>query len=59
MEIEKYDLQELTFPEKAKINGGFLGIDDLIIGVLVAATAAIISDWDNFKNGIAGKPEVK
>ena len=31
----------------------------ILIGIGIAAGAAIINDWDNFKNGLFGRPEVK
>jgi hypothetical protein len=52
-------LRELTIDEQKEINGGVFGIDDLIIGIAVGAALEIISDWDNFKRGLAGQPEIK
>ncbi len=37
--------------------GGFLGI--IAAGLIIAAGAAIINDWDNFKAGLMGRPEIK
>ncbi len=40
-----------------EIQGGiFLAV---IAGLLIAAGTAIINDWDNFKRGLKGLPEMK
>jgi len=42
--------------ECTKINGGFFGE---VFGSIVAAIAyEVITDWDNFLAGLAGKPEI-
>ena len=41
--------------EMYEIHGG--GI--ILAGLIIAAGAAIINDWDNFKNGLMARPEVK
>ncbi len=41
--------------EMYEIHGG--GI--IVAGLVIAAGAAIINDWDNFINGLMGRPEVK
>lgn len=53
METNNFSVKELLLVEQKEINGGFLGI--LIAGAIIV----ILNDWDNFKNGLAGKPEVK
>jgi hypothetical protein len=52
MEIKMFNVNELPLREQKQINGGFWG------ALLIAAIVVVINDWDNFKNGIAGKPEV-
>jgi hypothetical protein len=52
MEIQKFNVNELLLEEQKKINGGFWA------ALLIGAIIVVINDWDNFKNGIAGKPEV-
>jgi hypothetical protein len=49
--------REVSCGEQKEINGGFWPA--VLTGVLVAATAEIIRDWDNFKNGLMGRPEEK
>ena len=49
---------ELTESELRQIEGGSI-IGPLIAGLIITAVAQIVSDWDNFKNGLAGRPEVK
>jgi hypothetical protein len=52
------NLTEISISESAGINGGGI-IPTLIAGLIIAGGAQIISDWDNFKNGLAGRREVK
>ena len=49
---------ELNKSELGQIEGGSI-LGGLAIGLAIAAFAQIIGDWDNFKNGFAGRPEVK
>jgi hypothetical protein len=49
---------QLSEPELKQIEGGSI-LGGLAIGLAIAAFAQIIGDWDNFKNGFAGRPEVK
>jgi len=51
------DFREIPVTEQQKLNGGFWPA--LLVGIGIAAVAEIISDWDNFKNGLTGKPEEK
>lgn len=49
-------IKELDTDLLRNINGGgFLAI--IAGGIIIAAAAEIISDWDNFKNGLQDKPE--
>ncbi|HDS07564.1 MAG TPA: hypothetical protein ENO05_08050 [Bacteroides sp.] len=56
-ELSTADFREIPVTEQQKLNGGFLPA--LLVGIGIAAVAEIISDWDNFKNGLTGKPEEK
>lgn len=58
METKMFNLKELSLTEQTEVNGGFFGLDDLIIGLIIVAATAVVNDWDNFKRGIAGRPEV-
>jgi bacteriocin-like protein len=51
-------LVELSEHELAEINGGGI-VPSLLAGLIIAGVVQIISDWDNFKNGIAGRREIK
>jgi hypothetical protein len=51
-------LIEISEPELAEITGGGV-IPSLLAGLFIAGVVQIIGDWDNFKNGIAGRREVK
>jgi bacteriocin-like protein len=49
---------ELSESELRQIEGGsFIGT--LAAGLIITTFAAIVGDWDNFKNGLAGRPEQK
>jgi hypothetical protein len=49
---------EISESELTTINGGGI-IPSLVAGLIIAGIVQIISDWDNFKNGIAGRRETK
>jgi hypothetical protein len=49
---------ELSESELRQIEGGSI-LGGLAIGLIITAFAQIVGDWDNFKNGIAGRPEEK
>jgi hypothetical protein len=48
------DFQEVPLKEQLEINGGLIPFLALIGA---AAVTQIILDWDNFKNGLMGRPE--
>lgn len=51
-------LSPLSVEEEYRTKGGsFLAL--FLIAAGSAAVKAIIDDWDNFKNGLTGKPEEK
>jgi len=59
MKIQNFEnLSEISIEEQRGINGGFFGLDDLVIGLVIGAAVEIISDWDNFKAGLSGRPPV-
>ncbi len=49
--------RELNKDELSGIYGGVIWY--LIAGVVVAVVNEIVSDWDNFKAGLRGQPEIK
>ena len=51
-------LVEINEAEMAKISGGSI-LPSLVAGLIIAGIVQIIGDWDNFKNGIAGRREIK
>jgi len=51
-------LIEISKSELAMINGGGFW-PALGAGLIIAGVVQIISDWDNFKNGVAGRREIK
>ncbi|MDD4227516.1 MAG: hypothetical protein WCY58_10775 [Mariniphaga sp.] len=48
-------IQVLKKNELAQVKGG----NPFLIGIGIAAFVEIASDWDNFKNGLAGRKENK
>ncbi len=53
LELNALGVQEMNIKEKRMIEGGVFGIDDILVGLAIAAGAAIINDWDDFKDGFA------
>jgi len=53
MESRNYQIRDLTLTEQREVNGGIVWE-----ALLIAAVANVIADWDNFKAGISGKPEI-
>lgn len=54
-ERENWRITPLTESDLQQIEGGWIRV---AIGLAIAAGAEIIGDWDNFKRGLAGKPEM-
>jgi hypothetical protein len=52
------NLTEISKTEACRINGGGI-IPSLAAGLIIAGFVEIIRDWDNFKNGLAGRRETK
>ena len=48
-----YQITDLTLTEQREINGGAIWQ-----ALVIAAIVAVITDWDNFKAGLSGKPEL-
>ena len=53
MENLNYQITDLTLTEQREVNGGAIWH-----ALAIALAAAIITDWDNFKAGLSGKPEL-
>lgn len=49
--------QELNTDELNRTRGGIFWF--LVGGVVLAITREVLSDWDNFKAGLMGQPEIK
>jgi hypothetical protein len=54
--IQSAGFKRIPPDRQHEIQGGILPI---LVGAGIAALAEIISDWDNFKNGLMGRPEEK
>jgi lactobin A/cerein 7B family class IIb bacteriocin len=59
-QMEKF--KELSIEEMQEVEGG-LGFwatvgAGIIVGLTVATFVAVIEDWDNFKAGLNGEPEI-
>lgn len=52
------NVKEISKTEARGINGGSI-IPSLAAGLIIAGFVEIIRDWDNFKNGLAGRLETK
>jgi len=55
-ELAIENFNEIPVQEQQDINGGFWQI---LISIGIMAVGEIIDDWDNFKNGLTGRPEEK
>jgi hypothetical protein len=53
MENRNYQITDLTLTEQREVNGGIFWQ-----ALVIAAVAAVIADWDNFKAGLSGKAEL-
>jgi len=51
------DFQELNQSELIDISGGFIWY--IVGGLAIAIAKEVMSDWDNFKAGLTGQPEIK
>ena len=51
------DFQELNQSELVGISGGVIWY--IVGGLVIAIAKEVMSDWDNFKAGLTGQPEVK
>lgn len=49
-------ISEIPEEEQLRMNGGSLPV---IAALAVVIVAQVIDDWDNFKNGLMGRPEEK
>jgi lactobin A/cerein 7B family class IIb bacteriocin len=49
----KFGLTDLSDHELKEVNGGTIWQ-----ALVIAAIVAVITDWDNFKAGLSGKPEL-
>ena len=55
-ELAIENFNEIPAQEQQGINGGFWQI---LVSIGIIAIDEIIDDWDNFKNGLTGRPEEK
>ncbi len=59
-ELSLEGFSEISPNEQQEINGGIWSlVAKILVGAAVAAATEIINDWDNFKNGLMGRPEDK
>lgn len=50
-------MQTLQDHETQETFGGFGVIESILVGLTVAAGAALINNWDSFKAGLMGYPD--
>jgi hypothetical protein len=55
MQSASYNVQPLSEDELRAISGGFTWFP--FFGPTSLAIGEIVKEWDNFKNGLAGRPE--
>lgn len=56
--LNEFGVQEMDAREMKNTDGGLAFMATVAAGLIIAAGAAIIDDWDNFKNGLAGESEI-
>jgi hypothetical protein len=59
METLQEGLVLLKQKELLEIHGGCPILVPILVGLAIAAGTEIINDWDNFKAGLLGKPEIR
>ena len=59
MNVSKNGFIPLSEDEIRDTRGGLGVLALILIGLASAAGAEIFGDWDNFKAGLAGKPETE
>jgi len=59
MNLENLGVQEMSAQEAMKIEGGGGFWGPVAGGLIIATFVAVIADWDNFKKGLKGEPEIK
>ena len=58
MDVSKNRFIPLSEEEAQNTRGGFGVLAAIAVGLAIAAGAEIFSDWDNFKAGLMGRPEI-
>jgi hypothetical protein len=58
MDVSKNRFVPLSEEEARNTCGGFGVLAAIAVGLAIAAGAEIFSDWDNFKAGLMGRPEI-
>lgn len=53
--LKEMELVELNHNNEKNINGGSI-LGAIAAGLVIAAGAEIIGDWDNFERGLTGQP---
>ena len=59
LELEKIGVQGMDTIQMRETNGGIGILAAIAAGIAIAAGAEIFGDWDNFKAGLKGEPEIK
>ena len=58
MNVSNNRFVPLNEEEIQKTRGGCAILAAIAVGLTIAAGAQIFSDWDNFKAGLMGRPEI-
>ncbi|WP_321515209.1 hypothetical protein [Marinifilum fragile] len=56
-DLKEFGVQEMNTKEIKEIDGGIFGA--ILAGVVIAGATVVFTDWDNFKKGLMGEPEIK
>lgn len=56
--VNNAQLKTLSNEELVLTRGGIGILAAIVIGLAIAAGAEIFGDWDNFKAGLMGRPEI-
>jgi hypothetical protein len=59
MVLDGYGVVELDERILKNTDGGWAWLVAIAVGIGIGAGVQIMSDWDNFKAGLSGEPEIK
>ena len=51
MNLENLNFVELNAQEKSEVDGGVVGIDDIVLAICISSAVLIIENWADIKRG--------